>query len=140
MAYKQRGGNPLLQILQLILGVLSSVLSILWLVHVIAYVFVYPPSTTFLNGYFVALDSVFPLFGTVTYAIFSAYLLCCVVKGNIKFGARHARAGAAERGAVAGPTGAALTRPPARACAPPSAVQACASSSSRSTRCGSALR
>ncbi|KAG8460105.1 hypothetical protein KFE25_014250 [Diacronema lutheri] len=88
VAYKQRGGNPLLQLLSLVLGIVSLGLSLLWLIHVIAYVFVWPPTTTFLNGYFVRLDNVFPLFGTITYAIFASYLLCCVVKGNIKFGLR----------------------------------------------------
>ena len=95
VAYKQRGGNPLLQLLSLVLGIVSLGLSLLWLIHVIAYVFVWPPTTTFLNGYFVRLDNVFPLFGTITYAIFASYLLCCVVKGNIKFGPHTAAAIAA---------------------------------------------
>lgn len=88
VAYKQRGGNPLLQLLNLLLGVIASALSVMWLIHVVAYVFIYPPQTTFLNGYFVALDRFFPLFGTLTYAIFALYLLFCVIKGNVKFGLR----------------------------------------------------
>jgi len=88
VAYKQRGGNPLIFLLQLVGGILSLVLSIVWIIHVILYTFVQPPVSPFLNAYFVALDRVFPLFGTLTYAIFSVYLLLCVIKGNIKFGLR----------------------------------------------------
>jgi LMBR1 domain-containing protein 1 len=88
LAYKKRGGNPLMHLLNLVLGVIASALSLLWLIHVFAYVFITPPRTTFLNGYFVALDKFFPLFGTLTYAIFALYLLFCVMKGNIKFGLR----------------------------------------------------
>lgn len=97
IAYKQRGGNPLFQMVVFACGIVSAILSLLWVIHIIAYVFVFPPTTTFLNGYFVMLDNVFPLFGTITYAIFAVYLLCCVVKGNIKFGGRATRPGAGAR-------------------------------------------
>jgi LMBR1 domain-containing protein 1 len=86
VAYKQRGGNPLFQLLNLFFGALAALLSGLWILHVILYIFVQPPATPFLNGYFVQLDRVFPLFGTITYGIFSIYLLLCIIKGNIKFG------------------------------------------------------
>lgn len=88
VAYKQRGGNPLFQLLNLVFGLISIFLSLMWLIHIVVYVFVRPPVSTFLNGYFVMLDKVFPLFGTITYAIFSVYLLCCAIKGNVKFGLR----------------------------------------------------
>jgi LMBR1 domain-containing protein 1 len=46
------------------------------------------PASQFLNDLFIALDSVFPLFGTLSYGIFAFYLLFCVLKGCLKFGLR----------------------------------------------------
>eukprot|EP00303_Exanthemachrysis_gayraliae_P002126 CAMPEP_0206000252 /NCGR_PEP_ID=MMETSP1464-20131121/1348_1 /ASSEMBLY_ACC=CAM_ASM_001124 /TAXON_ID=119497 /ORGANISM="Exanthemachrysis gayraliae, Strain RCC1523" /LENGTH=479 /DNA_ID=CAMNT_0053373505 /DNA_START=87 /DNA_END=1526 /DNA_ORIENTATION=- len=88
VAYKQRGGNPLVYLASLVFGCLSAVLSTVWLLHVMIYVFPNPPAHPFLNNYFIALDRAFPLFGTMTYAIFAVYLLLCTIKGNIKFGLR----------------------------------------------------
>lgn len=63
---------------QLPLGVLSAVLSLLWLLQVLLYIFlgIHP----FLNVLFVALDRAFGLLGVAAYAIFCFYLigaLCC---------------------------------------------------------------
>jgi len=46
------------------------------------------PAPQFLNDFFIALDSVFPLFGTLSYGAFAFYLLFCVLKGCLKFGLR----------------------------------------------------
>jgi len=73
---------------QLILGMISVVLTLLWIIHIILYEVLRPPPTTFLNAMFIALDNVFGLFGTLAYAIFSFYLLWAVIKGNFKFGLR----------------------------------------------------
>lgn len=61
--------------LKLVLGVLGSCLSVAWLLQVILYVFLYPPITPLLNDAFVALDGVFPLFGTLAFAVFCFYLI-----------------------------------------------------------------
>ena len=50
-------------------GVVSAIVSTAWIVHVCVYVFPDQPLGTFLNGFFVALDSVWGLFGTVTFAL-----------------------------------------------------------------------
>jgi hypothetical protein len=42
----------------------------------------------FLNVYFTWFDQWFPLFGTISVAIFGLYLLLAVAKGNTKFGTR----------------------------------------------------
>jgi len=42
----------------------------------------------FLNNYFTWFDQWFPLFGTISVAIFGLYLLLAVAKGNTKFGTR----------------------------------------------------
>jgi len=77
---------------QLILGILGIVISIVWLLHIILYVVPVslnkPPIHPFLNAFFIVLDSAFGLFGTAAYGLFSFYLLWCVYKGNFKFGVR----------------------------------------------------
>jgi len=88
VAYKERGGNPLKHMLVVALGFISLLLSIVWVLHIILYVFINPPAAQFLNAYFAALDDFFPLFGVVTYGIFTFYLLFCVTKGCIKLGVR----------------------------------------------------
>ena len=73
---------------QAFLGVLSSILSLVWYLHIVLYVFISPPPTIFLNALFIQLDEYFQLFGTVTYGLFSFYLLACVLKGCMKVGLR----------------------------------------------------
>ena len=67
-------------------GGVSAIVSTAWIVHVCVYVFPDQPLGTFLNGFFVALDSVWGLFGTVAFALFCFYLILCVVKGCVKVG------------------------------------------------------
>jgi LMBR1 domain-containing protein 1 len=47
-----------------------------------------PPLAPFLNSYFDWFDGWFPLFGTLSVALFTVYLLFCAVKGCFKFGIR----------------------------------------------------
>lgn len=86
--YKQRGGNPLAYWFWLLVGIICSVLSIFWVIHICLFVFPETPVDGFLNNYFMALDGFFPLFGVITYCMFCFYLLWCVVKGCMKFGMR----------------------------------------------------
>ena len=60
---------------KLVAGILGGCVSILWLAQVVAYIFTYPPLDPFLNTVFTKLDSVFPLFGTLAFAIFCFYLI-----------------------------------------------------------------
>ena len=48
----------------------------------------YPPFYPLLNDYFAWFDGWFPLFGTLSVAIFTVYLLLCAIKGCFKFGLR----------------------------------------------------
>lgn len=61
--------------LKLAAGLLCGCLSILWLVHVVLYVMLAPPLYLFLNTFFSKMDRVFPLFGTLAFAIFCFYLI-----------------------------------------------------------------
>jgi LMBR1 domain-containing protein 1 len=80
--------NPLIPYIQLILGVFAVIISIFWFLHLIVYVYPDPPLAPFLNNYFKFFDAWFPLFGTLSVAIFVTYLLFCATKGAFKFGLR----------------------------------------------------
>tara|TARA_B100000073_G_C23723201_1_gene568354 strand:+ start:622 stop:2079 length:1458 start_codon:yes stop_codon:yes gene_type:complete len=67
-------------------GILAFILSVTWILHVGLYILAKDPVHPFLNSMFEALDSVFNLFGTATFAIYCFYLISCVVKGNEKLG------------------------------------------------------
>jgi LMBR1 domain-containing protein 1 len=82
--------NPLTPYIALVFGVCSSIISIFWVIHIIVYVFPKEPLAPFLNNYFEWFDQWFPLFGTLSVAIFTLYLLFCAVKGCFKFGLRVA--------------------------------------------------
>jgi len=73
---------------KLVLGVVSGIVSLTWLLHIGLYVFPSPPASPFLNDFFVALDAAWGLFGTSAFALFCFYLIMCVIKGNIKVGFR----------------------------------------------------
>jgi len=88
-SYQRQGGKIILYFLTLLLGILSVGLTLLWLIHIILYVFTQPyPINPFLNTLFVKLDDAWGLLGTIAYGIFSFYLLMCCIKGNFKFGMR----------------------------------------------------
>jgi len=80
--------NPLIPIGCLVLGICSFIISLFWVLHIILYVLPKDPVTPFLNDYFHWFDKWFPLFGVLSVAIFSFYLLICGVKGCFKFGLR----------------------------------------------------
>jgi len=72
--------------LQLFLGIVCSGLSVLWVVHIVLYILIKPPPSTFLNAFFQYLDKVWSLLGTIFFAIFCFYLIFCVIKGNTRLG------------------------------------------------------
>ena len=80
--------NPLIPYIALLCGFISIIISIFWFIHVIVYVFPNPPWAPFLNNYFAFFDKWFPLFGVLSVAIFTLYLLMAAVKGAFKFGIR----------------------------------------------------
>mmetsp|Transcript_15419 Transcript_15419/g.33528 ORF Transcript_15419/g.33528 Transcript_15419/m.33528 type:complete len:560 (+) Transcript_15419:491-2170(+) len=81
--------NVLIPIGSLIVGICAFIISIFWILHIILYIL--PPGnpiTPFLNNYFQWFDRWFPLFGVLSVALFTFYLLLCAVKGCFKFGLR----------------------------------------------------
>ena len=65
-----------------VMGIISVCLTIMWLLQVIIYMFFSPPFSPLLNLMFIDADNVFSLFGTGMFALFSFYLIFCVIKGN----------------------------------------------------------
>ena len=80
--------NPILPYAALLCGVCSIIISFFWFIHIIVYVFPNPPLAPFLNNYFEWFDKWFPLFGVLSVALFTAYLLVAALKGCFKFGVR----------------------------------------------------
>ena len=80
--------NPLLPWFSLFMGIICSFISLVWIIHIGVYVIPKQPLLPFLNTYFLWFDNWFPLFGTLSVAIFTVYLLICAVKGCFKFGLR----------------------------------------------------
>lgn len=81
--------NPLIPWFSLFFGIISLLVSIVWIIHIILYILPRGnPINPFLNTYFRWFDNWFPLFGVLSVAIFSVYLLLCALKGCFKFGLR----------------------------------------------------
>lgn len=80
--------NPLFPFISLLFGMISIVLTIAWMVQVALYVLPKEEIYPFLNLYFAWFDNWFPLFGVLSVATFSLYLLLCALKGCFKFGLR----------------------------------------------------
>eukprot|EP00158_Paraphelidium_tribonemae_P004492 Partr_v1_DN26785_c0_g1_i3_m8910 putative LIMR family len=90
-SYKHGGGNPLVQWFLLAVGLIGSLISFFWFVHILIYVLPLAaeqkPISPFLNSFF---ENTFPvpIIGIVFYGMFTFWLLLCVMKGTIKLGVR----------------------------------------------------
>ncbi len=82
--------NPLTPYIAIVVGVCSVIISSFWLVHIVVYLLPKDPWAPFLNNYFKWFDSWFPLFGVLSVALFTIYLLFAAMKGCFKFGLRVA--------------------------------------------------
>lgn len=90
-----KGESLAVSIAKLVLGILTALMSILWILHIVLYVVVRNitpdgvPSTTFLNDILSGFEAVgmYPM-SVAFFAVFNLYLLLCVVRGCLKFGMR----------------------------------------------------
>ena len=80
--------NPLYPYVALLMGILSAIFSICWIFQTVLYTLPDPPVAKFLNSVFEWFDSWFPLFGTISVALFTFYLLLCAIQGCFIFGLR----------------------------------------------------
>jgi len=78
--------NPLIPYFSLFFGVFAVIISLAWVIQICIGVLPNEPLTPFLNGYLRWFDGFFPLFGVISVAILSLYLLLCALKGAFKFG------------------------------------------------------
>jgi LMBR1 domain-containing protein 1 len=80
--------NPLMPWFSLFGGILAGIMSLAWILHIAIYIAPPHPLHPFLNTYFQWFEGWFPLFGVLSVAIFTLYLLLCALKGCFKFGIR----------------------------------------------------
>lgn len=89
----EKGESIVVSVVKLIVGILFTIFSIMWILHTVLYVIVrqHVPlmETTFLNALFEAFEGpgLYPV-GVALFGAFSLYLLLCVIKGCLKFGMR----------------------------------------------------
>ncbi|KAL9642580.1 hypothetical protein ABK040_011145 [Willaertia magna] len=79
------GGSVILPIVYLVLGVLSGLVSIAWIVHLIVYWAIPTPPNGMLNVVFNWLDGLtmgFPILGGALFTFFALYLVLTVLAGN----------------------------------------------------------
>jgi LMBR1 domain-containing protein 1 len=80
--------NALIPYIAIVLGSCAIIMSLFWMLQIIIYMFPSPPLTPFLNNYFEWFDKWFPLFGVLSVALFTVYLLLAALKGAFKVGIR----------------------------------------------------
>ncbi|KAJ3371138.1 hypothetical protein GGF31_003561 [Allomyces arbusculus] len=91
LSYKSGGINVLAQFGKLFLGFIGTFLSLFWILHICIYML--PPLfgaltlTSFLNDFLISLQNI-PFIGIAFYALFTFWLLLCVIKGTTKMGMR----------------------------------------------------
>ncbi|RNF11739.1 LMBR1 domain-containing protein 1 [Trypanosoma rangeli] len=85
-AYTKAGGSPFVVYGRLMLGIISSVISVAWLLHI----FVYNTfdASPFLNGILTSLDGTFAFFGVIAYGVFVFYLMWVTFEGQMRLGMR----------------------------------------------------
>lgn len=82
------GYNPLVPFAKLFAGLVFTVISIMWILQIFMSMIIVPSPGQLLNVYLIQFDTWFPMFGNLTYAIFSLYLLFATVAGCFKIGLR----------------------------------------------------
>ena len=85
-AFNADAGNPLTPFIKLAAGMLSTCVSIMWIIQIGLYMLPNPPITPLLNKYFTLFDSWFPIFGVLSFALFALYLMMCTIKGTFRMG------------------------------------------------------
>ncbi|KAL8206075.1 hypothetical protein R6Q57_009626 [Mikania cordata] len=73
---------------KLVLGVFGLIVSIAWVAHIVIYLLIDPPLSSFLNEVFIKLDDAWGLLGTAAFAFFCFYLLLAVIAGEMMLGLR----------------------------------------------------
>ena len=80
--------NPLIPFAKLGAGCFFAIITVLWQLQIILSVLIQPAVTPLLSLYLLSFDGFFPMFGNITYALLSLYLLVCTIKGCFKLSMR----------------------------------------------------
>eukprot|EP01036_Dinobryon_divergens_P035013 gene35013-45323_t len=80
--------NPLIPYAKLGCGIFFAAISLLWQLQIILAVLTQPAVSPLLSSYLLSFDSFFPMFGNISYALLSLYLLVCTIKGCFKLSMR----------------------------------------------------
>ena len=92
-AYKYQGGNIILHYAKLVGGIIGTILSVSWILHIVLYslekaIRDWTYIDIFLNNMLILASAAAPFLATFLYIIFALYLFACVIKGNQKLGMR----------------------------------------------------
>jgi len=82
------GGPIVMGWVKLAGGILATIFSLCWVLHILLYLIVPGHKLLFLNGMFIAMNEAWTFLGTIAYGLFAFYLLLCVILGLFKFGLR----------------------------------------------------
>ena len=85
-AYNANADNPFTPYFKLLGGIFLAGVSALWILQIVLFMLPSPPINSLLNTYFVLFDSWFPIFGDLSFALFSLYLMMCTIKGAFRIG------------------------------------------------------
>jgi len=88
LLHSNPGGPIVMGWVKLVLGILATIFSICWVVHILLYLVIPGNKILFLNGMFIAMNNAWTFLGTIAYGLFAFYLLLCVILGLFKFGLR----------------------------------------------------
>jgi len=88
LLHSNPGGPIVMGWVKLIGGILATVFSLAWIVHILLYLIIPGHKVLFLNGMFIAMNEAWTFLGTIAYGLFAFYLLLCVILGLFKFGLR----------------------------------------------------
>jgi len=89
ISYNLKGGNPCIPFGKFMIGIIGSVISLMWLLHICIFILPDPPVDPFLNNLFIGMSLPgFNLFGVVAFGIQVFWLFLCVINGAFNFGLR----------------------------------------------------
>jgi len=88
LLHSNPGGPIVMGWVKLIGGILATIFSVCWVLHILLYLVIPRHVVLFLNGLFIAMNEAWTFLGTISYGLFAFYLLICVILGLFKFGLR----------------------------------------------------
>jgi len=89
ISYEKKGGNTCNYFAKLAVGIIGSIISLMWILQICLFILPDKPVTPFLNDLFTDLTiDGFSLFGVIAFGFQSFWLFLCVIKGAFRCGLR----------------------------------------------------